>query len=448
MPSFLGDISQRVMLKAWFATLLCFASSQTGVADEKALPPYQLENGLTVVLNPIAQLDQLAVVVVFSLGNAHDPLGKSGRAHLLEHLYATSATDASAARDVNQIVQRYGHRFNMQTGYDYTVIAGTVGADASEDELEDAALRMASLRVTQEDLEREVPRMLSELRNMYGGVPALAGMNHVRNRLLALPAGGRYAGADVHLEGMGVDELQDAWRDYYKPNNAILAVAGGFNVAEIQDGIERHFGSIPIGKPTPPRVPGQETRTGTVTRVRVSPVAPHAAGVVAIGYAAPQPGSTLYAPFLVVVSRLWAEIRGRFEPGKPPPVYYQPVDDPTVIILSAEWSDATPADSVLNELDERFQSALTAKVTRGDRLRTVNSMAMLLGTVDVPTTGWRQNVYGLAFSTARHLQLGIDGTALRKAIEKTTDADMRRLATGVFAPSKRVAVVIEPAESP
>ena len=436
---------QGLRLRAWFATLLCCASSAFAVAAEKALPPYQLENGLTVLLNPLTQSDQVAVVVVFSLGNAHDPVGKSGRAHLLEHLYATSATDSSAARDVNQIVQRYGHRFNMQTGYDYTVIAGTVGTDAIEDELEDAASRMASLRVTQEDLEREVPRMLLELRNMYGGVPALAGLNHVRNRLLAVPAGGRYGGVDEHLEGMGVDELQDAWRDYYKPNNAILAVAGGFDVAEIRDAIERHFGSIPIGKPTPRQVPERETRTGTVARVMVSPVTPHAAGVVAIGYAAPQPGSELYAPFLVVVSRLWAEIGGRLQPGKPPPVYYPPLDDSTVIILSAEWSDTTPADSVLDKLDDRLQSALTAKVTRRDRRRTANSMATL-GTVDVPNTAWRQNVYGLAFSTARRLQLGIDGVALRKAIEKTTDADMRRLGTSVFAPSKRVAVVIEPEE--
>ena len=435
-----------MIFKAWFATLLCCASSEVGVADNKALPPYQLENGLTVVLNPLAPSDQVSVVVLFSLGHAHDPLGKSGRAHLLEHLYGTSATAKTAARDVNQLAQRYGHRFNMQTGYDYTVIAGTVGTDAIEDELEDAALRMASLRVTQEDLEREVPRMLLELRNMYGGIPALAGLNHVRNRLLAVPADGRYGGADEHLDGMGVDELQVAWRDYYKPNNAILAVAGGFNVAEIRDGIERLFGSIPTGRPAPPQSPARETRTGTVTRVTVSPVTPHDAGVVAVGYAAPQPGSELYAPFLVVVSRLWAEVQGRFEPGKPPPVYYQPVDDPTVIILNAEWTDTTPADSVLDELDERLQSALTAKVTRGDRQRTVNSMAMLLGTVDVPTTAWRQNVYGLAFSTGRRLQLGIDGVSLRRAIEETADADMRRLATSVFAPSKRIAVVIEPVE--
>ena len=42
-----------MIFKAWFATLLCCASSEVGVADNKALPPYQLENGLTVVLNPL-----------------------------------------------------------------------------------------------------------------------------------------------------------------------------------------------------------------------------------------------------------------------------------------------------------------------------------------------------------------------------------------------------------
>ena len=163
----------------------------------------------------------------------HDPAGESGRAHLLEHLYATSATDTSTARDMNQLVERYAGQLNMQTGHDYTVIAGVVGADAVTEELKDAASRMTSLRVTQEDLEREIPRMLLELRNMYGGIPGLAGINHVRNRLHAIPAGGRFGGADEHLEAMRVDGLQDAWRDYYQPNNAILVLAGGFDVAEI-----------------------------------------------------------------------------------------------------------------------------------------------------------------------------------------------------------------------
>jgi len=61
---------------------------------------------------------------------------------------------------------------------------------------------------------------------------------------------------------------------------------------------------------------------------------------------------------------------------------------------------------------------------------------------------WRQNAYSLAFIAGRRRQLGIDGEALRKAIEVTADADIAGLATSVFAPSRRVAVVAEIAEAP
>ena len=381
MPSFIARTNQCVVFKMGCAMLLCCATSQIGFASGKALPPYQLDNGLTVVLLPMPRSDQVAVVILFGLGNAHDPVGKSGRAHLLEHLYATSATATSGARDVNQLVQRYDRQFNMQTGYDYTVIAGVVGADTVEEELKDAAARMSGLTISEGDLEREIPRILSELRNMYGGIPALAGINHVRSWLNAIPSGGRYGGADEHLEAMSVDELQDAWRVYYKPNNATLAVAGGFDVDEVRDAIDRHFGTISAGKAPPPKAPAGKAPTGTVSRVGVSPVVPDASPVVAMGYAAPRPGSELYAPFLIVVSRLLAKIQGRFVPGKPPPVYFTPLDDGSVIVLQSELSDADRADS---GLDERLETALTAKLSRADKQRTLNTMGML-GTVEIPS---------------------------------------------------------------
>ena len=439
-----------VMAAAWSGPLLCCAScssSQMCAAADEALAPYQLANGLTVSLHPLAKSDTVAVVVLFDLGNAHDPPGKSGRAHLLEHLYATSATATSAVREVNQLVQRYGGQFNMQTGYDYTVIAGVVRSDAVEEELKDAAARMTGLTISQGDLEREMPRILTELRNMYGGIPALAGINHIRNRLNAIPSGGRYGGADEHLEAMSVDELLDVWRVYYKPNNAILAVAGGFDEAEVRDIIDRHFGPIPAGKAAPPKVPPGQAPTGTVSRIGVSPVVQDATPVVAMGYAAPRPGSELYAPFLIVVSRLLAEVQSRFVAGKPPPVYFTPLDDGSVIVLQSEISGADRAESARDGLDERLETALTAKLSRADKQRTLNTMGML-GTVEIPSAIWRRNVYGLAFSAGRRLQLDIDGPALRKAIEETTDADMARLARSVFAPSRRVAVVVEIAEEP
>lgn len=59
---------------------------------------------------------------------------------------------------------------------------------------------------------------------------------------------------------------------------------------------------------------------------------------------------------------------------------------------------------------------------------------------------WRPRNCGAVERDSGSLQVGIDGVGLCNAIEETTEADMRRLATDVFAPSKRVAVVIEPAE--
>ena len=391
--------------------LVVFGAAALASCAIGEIRPYELANGLTVVLRPIPRADRVAVVVLFGMGNSHDPVGKSGRAHLLEHLYGTAATDTSSARDVSQLSERYDGRFNMQTGFDYTVIAGVVGTGSVAGELEDAASRMANLRLTTGDLEREIPRVLSELNNMYGGIPALAGVNHVRDRLYAIPGGGRYAGAAEHLGGMSVEELREVWKRYYKPNNAILAIAGGFNEAEVRNDIARYFGAIPAGRP-PPTGPTGEAKTGMVTRIGVSPVVPDASRLVAVGYAAPEPGSDLHGPFLIVLSRLWADLRRRLQPGKPPPVFHPPLDDPTIIVMQAELSEGERAESVLDGLDKRLQAALAAKVTKRDRQQTLNSMAML-GTVEVSDEAWRRNVYGLAFSTARMTRSGSCGTKPR-----------------------------------
>ena len=215
-------------------------------------------------------------------------------------------------------------------------------------------------------------------------------------------------------------------------------------MAEVRNDIARYFGAIPAGEP-PPSGPIGEAKTGTVTRVRVSPGVSDATGLVAVGHAAPEPGSQLYGPFLIVVSRLWAGLRGQLQPGKPAPVVYTPLDDPTMVVMQAGLSAGEPVETVFGRLDKRLQGALSPTVTRRDRRQTLDSMAML-GTVDMPTEAWRRNIYGLAFSTARRLQLGIDGSELANGIEAATEADMQRLASTVFAPERRIAVVIEPAE--
>ena len=295
--------------------------------------PYKLDNGLTIILRPVPTANEVALVGLFNLGDGHDPVGKSGRAHLLAHLYSTAAAGDTQARDVMQLQKRYVAGWNAQSGHDYTAFAGVVESEQFAAELKDVAARIHDLRITEADLNREVPRVLVKLSSMYDGVPSLAGLNHVRMQLQSRPQGGRFGGVPEHIETMTLDELQRFWKDYYKPNNVVLAIAGGFDVTEARKLIDQNFGQIPPGKLPPTKPSKSEAKTGTIRRVAVKPAISNATGTAAIGYTAPPPGSKEYAPFLIAVSRLWANTQNFFQPGKTPPVYYTPLDDGTMIGL-------------------------------------------------------------------------------------------------------------------
>ena len=412
------------------------------ISNAEIPAPYKLENGLTIILRPVPTANEVALVVLFNLGDGHDPVGKSGRAHLLGHLYCTAAAGDTPARDAMQLQKHYAAGWNAQTGGDYTVFAGVVESKQFAAELKDAAARMNNLRITEADLNREVPRVLAKLRNMYEGVPSLVGLNRVRMQLQPIPQGGRVGGAPEHVETMTLNELQRFWRDYYKPNNAVLAIAGGFDVTQARELIHQNLSQILPGKPSLSKQPRSEAKTGTTQRVAVKPVMPNVTGVAAIGYAAPPHGSKEYAPFLIAVSRLWANTQNLFQPGKTPPVYYTPLDDGTMIGLQADLRADTDTKSVLEQLDQRLHAALTPKLTLEDKQRALNSMA-LLGTVEMQDAMWMQNLYGLAFSVGRRYQLELDGNELRAAIQRVTDADMQHLTTSIFAPEKRGTIIVE-----
>ena len=256
-------------------------------SDTERPAPYKLENGLTIMLRPVPTANEVALVVLFNLGDGHDPVGKSGRAHLLGHLYCTAAAGDTPARDAMQLQKHYAAGWNVQTGGDYTVFAGVVESKQFAAELKDAAARMNNLRITEADLNREVSRVLAKLRNMYDGVPSLVGLNRVRMHLQPSPQGGRFGGAPEHIETITLDELQRFWRDYYKPNNAVLAIAGGFDVTQARELIHQNFSQISPGKLPPTKPSKSEPQTGMTRSVAVKPVMSDVTGVAAIGYAAP-----------------------------------------------------------------------------------------------------------------------------------------------------------------
>ena len=145
-----------------------------GPSDPPPAPRGQflLDNGLTVRIRPIQGASDVALLVLYKIGGDHDPQGRSGLAHLVEHLYVTAAAGAVPARTAEAFFQRYRAGCNAQTGDRYTVVATVFPKGDLEKELTEAAARMGDLRITAADLDREKPRLLDEVANNWESIHA------------------------------------------------------------------------------------------------------------------------------------------------------------------------------------------------------------------------------------------------------------------------------------
>ena len=210
---------------------------------------FTLPNGLRVSCVGSAALAEsgqgkVAVGVFFDVGEVHDPVGRSGLAHLCEHLYVTAATEHTPARSANDWLLSYGREANAQTTFDATMVITIVGRDRLEAELADIAARLTDLRVTDDDLARELPRLEAELTNMFGGHPNLAAPNHAQAAIDPLPEGSRKGGRIEQLRTVTVEEITARLRTAYTLDRVRLVLAGAVDPAAVRTTIERHFGGI------------------------------------------------------------------------------------------------------------------------------------------------------------------------------------------------------------
>ena len=78
-------------------TIIVSIVFSTSTVSAETLKPFKLNNGLTVILRSVPTANKVAFVVLYNIGENHDPIGKSGMAHLLEHMYVTAAASDTPA---------------------------------------------------------------------------------------------------------------------------------------------------------------------------------------------------------------------------------------------------------------------------------------------------------------------------------------------------------------
>ncbi len=228
-----------------------------------------LKNGLRVVIAPDTMAPVVTVGVYYKIGFRLEPQGRSGFAHLFEHMMFQGSENAPKMQHI-KLVNSSGGVLNGSTMYDVTNYYEAVPSNALERVLWLEADRMRALKVDEENLinQRDVVKeevRVNVLNQPYGGFPWLD-MPPVAFRNWANAH--NFYGDFADLDAASLVDVQRFFRTYYVPNNAVLLLLGDVKPQEGRALAEKYFGPIPGGAPPPfadPTEPPQtEERRGYV----------------------------------------------------------------------------------------------------------------------------------------------------------------------------------------
>jgi zinc protease len=351
------------------------------------LTHHTLDNGLRVVVAPDRSAPVIGVAVLYDVGMRSEPQGRTGFAHLFEHLMFQGSANLDKLEHF-RYVQSSGGTFNGSTHLDYTDYFEALPSNALERGLFLEADRMLSPRITEENLANQLEVVKNEIRvnvmnRPYGGFPWIM-LPGVLFDTFANSHNG-YGGFE-DLESATVEDATDFFTRYYAPANAVLAVAGDLDVEETIRLVDKHFGSI--RKRRAPKRPSFAEAPLAAER-RSTHHDPHAPiPAVAIGYRVPDPVGDLdehLANLLLAevlsegdASRLQQRLVQRDQLVTDISAYIgefgDPFDerDPTALTITAHYPDAASLEAVLRAVDEELARIAADGLGPGelDRVRT------------------------------------------------------------------------------
>jgi zinc protease len=284
------------------ATAALVAAGQfiTAGAQVPSAVRFELPNGLRVWVQEDHTRPIVLVQTTYKVGSINDPPGLTGTAHYVEHM-AYRATQNIRNEDIYGFVDRIGGRYTGGTAQLATTYTETVPAWALDEALRTNAERMARVLFDSAEFERERTNVLTEANGYVATTAAQILRNEVLSASFQLHPY-RQNSATWAQDNIVVtrDQAREFYRNYYGPNNVVLAIVGDVDPARVRALVERHF----VGLARAPR-------SGAVTIVeppqraerRVSFIYPDDQAHLEIAYRSPQAADPAY-PVLVVLDRL------------------------------------------------------------------------------------------------------------------------------------------------
>jgi zinc protease len=277
-------------------------------ASAIAIPPLKYEtrtlaNGLKVLTSLDRSTSNVTVQVWYGVGSKDDPAGRSGFAHLFEHMMFKATRDMPA-ESMDRLTEDVGGMNNASTADDYTNYFEVIPSNDLERLLWAESERMSSLVVDEANFHSEREVVKEELRQRvlaapYGRFETLA---IPQNSFAVHPYKRPGIGNIADLDAATLEDVRAFHATYYRPDDAVLVVVGNFDQSQLDVWVDRYFGPIkPPSAPLPRVTAVEPPRTGPRTVTTYGPNVPLPA--VAITWLGAAAGST-DAPALTVLDAL------------------------------------------------------------------------------------------------------------------------------------------------
>jgi predicted Zn-dependent peptidase len=415
----------------------------------------RLANGLRLIVAEDHLAPVVAVNIWYDVGSKHEVPGKTGFAHLFEHVMFQGSRNVAKAEHI-ALVQAAGGTMNGTTWLDRTNYFETMPSHQLELALWLEADRMGTLldALSQENLDNQREVVKNEKRWSYDNRPYGSWSEKLQAHLFPPehPYHHSTIGSMEDLDAASLDDVREFFRTYYAPNNATLAVVGDVEPKRVREWVERYFGGIPANPSIPPlgdlSLPptlGGERRETVTDRVPLPRVY--------FGFRAPAFGDHRLDA-LDIASQILAG-------GKGSRLHRRLVRDERLAqdvalfalgfvggaSMAAGWATVRPGVEIA-----RVEAAFEEEAERlGRELVSADELARAMALVETDELGALQRVEERADRLAMYATLFDDPDLINQMLgryQAVTAEAIRDVAADVFRPDNRVVLTYLPEQAP
>jgi zinc protease len=406
---------------------------------------FRLDNGLELLLCEDHSAPVIAFHTWFRVGSRHEREGKTGLAHLFEHLMFNEM-EGRPAGEFDRKLEEAGAESNAATWLDWTQYNVAVPRDQIGLVIELEADRMAKLVLRDPQVSSEKEVVANERRyrvddDVEGSVSELLWATAFTEHAYRWPT----IGWMKDILDFTTEDCSEFYSTYYAPNNATIVVAGDYNETSLLRRISQAYGHLP-----PSALPVEDVRPEPpqMAERRVEVAKPTTTQKLAVGYKSPavgdfdHPALSLLAEVLLGgrASRLHQKLVRELEIATDVRVFVGPFHDPGLLEVYISAREAHTAEELLGVVDEELARVRDEPVPQEeiDRARARMELGLLAGldTVDgkASTIGFYDVILGRPAAAFERLE----------AMARLGAGDLRRVARRYLVPEQRSIVLVRP----